>query len=95
MSYTVVEDPDYRDRRLENRLNAVVRRCRIGMITWKKPVSIPSVFTPWAPNHPDLSKQFQWPIPGAFQNQFMSKCGCRIGTACNNAACPHAPVVTC
>lgn len=29
------------------------------------------------------------------QAMVMDKCGCRVGTACGNAACPHMPRVTC
>jgi hypothetical protein len=52
MNVTVVEDLDYRDRRLENRLNAVARHCKIGKVNWTKPVNIPSM---WAPAV-DISK---------------------------------------
>jgi len=44
MSYTVVVDEAERERRFENRLNAVVRHCRIGKVASKRPVSVSAVF---------------------------------------------------
>lgn len=35
MSHTAVIDEDYRARQFENRLNAVIRHCKIGKITRK------------------------------------------------------------
>ena len=33
--------------------------------------------------------------PFPYQTQKMPLCGCELGKACNNAACPHRTVVTC
>jgi len=44
MSYTIVEDEAACDRRLENRLNAVVRHCKIGKVNWKRTANVPSMW---------------------------------------------------
>ncbi len=46
MSYTVVIDERERDRRFENRLNAVVRHCRIGKVTKKQSPLAPLLSPP-------------------------------------------------
>jgi hypothetical protein len=28
-------------------------------------------------------------------DMYLNKCGCKVGTVCNNVACPHLLVVTC
>jgi hypothetical protein len=38
MSYTVVVDEQERERRLENRLNAVARHCKIGKVRYKREI---------------------------------------------------------
>lgn len=93
MSYTIVVDEQERERRFENRLNAVVRRCKIGKVASKRPASIPSVFQPpmWPPTTgpiDDLSRRLTVP-------NTMPKCGCKLGSMCMNAACPHGIRTTC
>lgn len=33
---------------------------------------------------------YSWDVPASF---IRMPCGCRVGTACCNSACPHLPVV--
>jgi len=52
MSYTIVVDEQERARRYENRLNVLVRHCKIGKVTRKAPVPTPSTWPSpafWAP----------------------------------------------
>lgn len=81
MSHTVILDEAERDRRFVNHLNEILRHCRIGRVT-EKAKTWPLPFN-W---FPDTMKQGP---------MFMGKCGCRVGSACGNAACPHGMVVTC
>lgn len=85
MSHTVMFDE--REKRIMNEINAFARRCRIGKVM-RKPVSI---------------KQFgllhfylvPGPMPAINETGYMPKCGCKLGSACCNAACPHATYATC
>lgn len=36
MSYTVVVDEQFRERQFENRLNAAMRRCKIGKVRYRQ-----------------------------------------------------------
>lgn len=86
-------DPDARDRALTNHLNEILRHCRIGRVEEKvgqpvrgiPPINIMRTLLP------------TWPFDtaNAPTPTFMDKCGCRVGSACGNAACPHMPIVTC
>lgn len=94
MSYSVVVDEAERDRRLVNHINEILRHCRIGRVEPKvRPAIsplIPGIMSP----RPILPS---WPFDS--QNpptpMFMDKCGCKVGSLCMNAACPHAVQVTC
>jgi hypothetical protein len=96
MDQTVVVDEDYRSRQLENRLNAVVRHCRIGKVSSKKklvaqpigPISYKEIFSP-LPVVPQ-----PWENPQLY-GMSPRKCSCKLGQACGNAACPYALIATC
>lgn len=70
----------------EDRLNEVVRHCRIGKITMKNRMPITIVHKPLKPIW--IGEDTDW------KQTFMGKCGCRVGSACGNVACPHRLVVT-
>lgn len=78
---------DENTKRIMNEINAFARRCRIGKVTWKHfiPAFMPPRYPGPLPTMPVLVDA----------GKYMPKCGCKIGSACNNAACPHAAYVTC
>lgn len=91
MSYTFPVIPigrDETDRRIENVVNRIQRHCKIGKVT-------PAIYRPsTVPNVLPTS----WPFmdgPVTPSPQYMNKCGCKVGSACNNVACPHRLVATC
>ena len=89
MSRTVILDEAERDRRMVNHLNEILRHCRIGRVDEKVRPILP--FTPgldYLPTRQDLTGMLK-PV------MFMTKCGCRVGSACGNVACPHGSVATC
>lgn len=89
MTHTVILDEDERDRRMVNHINEILRHCRIGHVTEKVRPILP--FTPaldYLPKGQDLTGMLK-PVMS------MPKCGCRVGSACGNVACPHGAVVTC
>lgn len=90
MSHTEVMGEAERDKRIENRLNAAVRHCRIGKVAWK-PKQLPklSELLKMKPVYPS------WPFSNMPMVATMDKCGCKVGSPCYNAACPHRVVVTC
>jgi len=75
-------------RETENVVNRLHRHCRIGRITKKmmihggEMVKLPKGWTPD-------------PLRQAISPMFMDKCGCRVGSACGNSACPHGVIATC
>lgn len=82
MNHTVVMDQHEADKRTENRFNVLLRRCKIGNVTLKRKVR--------AANH----GWYGFPLNDSFPLIYMPKCGCRIGSTCGNAACPHMPIAT-
>lgn len=89
MSHTVILDEAERDRCMVNHLNEILRHCRIGRVDEKVRPILP--FTPGLgclPKSPDLTGIMK-PV------MFMPKCGCRVGSACGNVACPHGSIATC
>lgn len=88
MSRTVIIDEAERERRFINHLNEILRHCRIGKVRTKIVSGSGYILAPipkrWLPD---------WEPP-APTPMFMDKCGCRVGGACGNAACPHRMVVT-
>ncbi|MGR9130787.1 hypothetical protein [Rhizobium leguminosarum] len=93
MSHTVIVDEDYRARQFENRLNVVIRHCKIGKVT---PAIYRPTTAPVAPKVNDIWKE--WPFndrSGVPSPQYLGECGCKVGTACGNAACPHALIAMC
>lgn len=93
MSYTFPVIPigrDETDRRLENVINRLQRHCKIGKISPKPPKSIHQV-----PDAFDILKIMSQPIgqPTIYRG-YMDKCGCKVGSSCGNAACPHRLVAT-
>lgn len=104
MSYTVVIDEREREQRFENRLNALYRRCRIGRVSRKMQTlggMVPRPFPPkpvkpisW-PHEGTPLPMPQYPYADVPPSQYMSKCGCKVGSACNNVACPYRLVATC
>ncbi|MFC3072367.1 hypothetical protein [Shinella pollutisoli] len=94
MSKTVILDDAERDRRLVNHINEILRHCRIGRV---EPKARPAV----SPRIADIMLPYPvmpaWPFdsPSPPTPMFMDKCGCKVGSVCMNAACPHAVQVTC
>lgn len=95
MNHTVVIDEQERDERFENMLNRQFRRCRIVNVKRKaRPVNVGGIN--------DFLRGFKQPIIPAYPlkntewtQTYMDKCGCKVGLACGNVACPHRPVATC
>ncbi|MBB3521064.1 hypothetical protein [Rhizobium sp. BK456] len=58
MSHTVIIDEDYRGQQLENRLNAVIRHCKIGKVTRK--YVAPTGLIPGGVILPALDDYFTW-----------------------------------
>jgi hypothetical protein len=88
-SHTVIVGEDHRARQTENRLNAVMRHCKIGKVTLKTTAKIPVRLVP-QPLKPI------WPFSDTeWKQTYMDKCGCRVGSACGNVACPHRLIATC
>ena len=72
----------------QNLLNAVHRHCVIGKVRAK--------FRPTKPQTFILKHPGQWPFGDTeWKQTYMDKCGCKVGTACGNVACPHRLVATC
>lgn len=89
--YTVIVDEHERARMFENRINAVFRHCKVRVkFDKQKAAQHPFKFGP-RPSRPS------WPHDGTPlpQPQYMGKCGCKVGSVCNNVACPHRFVATC
>lgn len=83
-------DEAERSRVKENHKNEIVRHCRIGRVERKTKLPL-MPFSPafdFVPSNPLLNGDLQ-------VGMFMPKCGCRVGSACGNVACPHRPVATC
>jgi len=97
MSKTVVVDEAYRDRQTANQFNAAFRHCRIGKVTMKR--RQPNPFRHIRPIKPTWPFSFEETNPPfadtEWKQMFMDKCGCRVGTACGNVACPHRLAATC
>jgi len=88
MNHTVIVDEAERDRRFENRLNAVVRHWRIRNVRQKLisgygHIEVPEGFDP-----------FKWPSVFSLPDMTPRKCSCKPGQACGNVACPHLQLVT-
>jgi hypothetical protein len=78
---------------MANMSNEQYRHCRIGKVIPKT-----SLFPLSPPMVPKLTLPKMWPFydhAGAPSPQYMAKCGCKVGTACGNVACPHRLVATC
>lgn len=89
MTRTIILDETERDRRFVNHLNEILRHCRIGKVRTKIVSGHGYVLAPMPKRwFPDPERPAPTPM-------FMDKCGCRVGSACGNAACPHRMVVTC
>lgn len=58
MSHTVIIDEDFRGQQFENRLNAVVRHCKIGKVTRK--YVAPTGLIPGGVILPALNDHFTW-----------------------------------
>lgn len=91
MNHTVIMDQQETDKRFMNLINQAWRHCKIGKVTPKV------VNPPWsgwnkgaAPAHQRFFDQFM----DLNKPTYMPKCGCRVGSACGNAACPHMPIAT-
>lgn len=92
MTHTVPLDELWRDRRAANSLNEILRHCRIGRVFHKFTTASGTVVSTrlWMGPQPAIpGPLFYEPAP-----MFMDKCGCRVGSACGNAACPHRTMVT-
>ncbi|MGV1787356.1 MULTISPECIES: hypothetical protein [Agrobacterium] len=87
--YTVVIDESERQRMMVNEINKAVRRCKIGKVT-RKTHPVPAQIK-------DMFRGAFWPQTGTiFPTQtYMPKCGCKVGSACGNVACPHRLTATC
>lgn len=87
MSKTVVYDQHENTKQIMNAINVFARRCRIGKVTRKHFIA------------DFISPRYPGPLPtmpiSVDADKYMPKCGCKIGSACANAACPHAAYVTC
>lgn len=89
---------------MANISNEQKRHCRIGKVTQKakpyrfspalpKPIQ-PAGLKMWPHDGTPLPMP-QWPYADVPPPQYMAKCGCKVGSVCNNVACPHRLVVTC
>ena len=82
---------------MANLSNEQTRHCRIGRVTLKARTLKPLAPAPLRSGvDPSLWKM--WPFNDdarAPTPQYMAKCGCKVGTACGNVACPHRLVATC
>lgn len=98
MTHTVILDEAERDRRFVNHLNEILRHCRIGRVRAKAPpvfkrgepfrgLPLDEPFKRYWKPDPIMPSEIPTPM-------FMDKCGCRVGSACGNAACPHRMMVT-
>lgn len=97
MFHTVILDEAERDRRFVNHLNEILRHCRIGKVRAKtRPVFTPGQPFKGLPVDERFKRYWEPVMPSEIPTPlFMDKCGCRVGSACGNAACPHGMVVTC
>lgn len=87
--HTVTIDESERQRMVINEVNKAVRRCKIGKVTRKThpvPAQIKDMFRGVFWPHTDT------PLP---TQTYMPKCGCKVGSACGNVACPHRLIATC
>ena len=68
MSYTIIVDSSEERRQFENRINAVMRHCRIGKVTPKPPkhwgkLTLPKQpIIPWSPNQCVPTPWWQNPV---------------------------------
>ncbi len=87
--YTIVVDERERARQFENGINKAVRHCKIGKVT-RKTHPVPDQIK-------DMFRGAFWPHTGAPlpTQTYMPKCGCKVGAACGNVACPHRLIATC
>jgi hypothetical protein len=88
--YTVVITEAERARMMSNEINKSFRHCKIGKVVEKRiyrPVNVPGL-SPYG-------KPFSWPDIHAPFSAKMDKCGCKVGSVCNNVACPHRLIATC
>ncbi len=74
---------------LANLVNQEKRRCRIGKVTLKKKdLEWRELVQPLKPIWP-FNSETGW------RQTYMDTCGCKVGSACGNVACPHRLEATC
>jgi len=94
MSYTIASTGhEETDRRLENVVNRIQRHCRIGKVARKPAPIVPAISELLG----GLRVKQPYPPLMNFPRspEYMPQCGCKVGTACGNVACPHRLVATC
>lgn len=95
MSHTIPLDEAERDRRYVNHLNEILRHCRIGRVKPKAPAFKRGEPFRGLPVEEPFKRYWKPdPMNPAPTPMFMDRCGCRVGSACGNAACPHRMMVT-
>lgn len=86
--HTVIMTGAEQQRQMINEINKAVRRCKIGRVRPKA--------RPVPDQIKDMFRAVMFPSMGTpFPAQSMPKCGCKVGAACGNVACPHRLIATC
>jgi len=94
MSHTVVYDQHENTKKIMNAVNSFARHCKIGKV---RPKTAGQRLVRSAIQARDMVPFWAGInlAPSINEGGYMPKCGCKIGNACGNVACPHSPRVTC
>jgi hypothetical protein len=85
--YDITRDNAWLSRALEDVVNRSQRHCRIGKVKFKD--KFPLRVVSKRPTAIWIGQDTDW------EQTYMDKCGCKVGSACGNVACPHRLTVTC